>query len=41
VHVYNDPSTLKGVKPYAVDANNAIQLWKKSEIMTGVAFEAK
>ncbi|MES2485833.1 MAG: SDR family NAD(P)-dependent oxidoreductase [Bacteroidota bacterium] len=40
VHVYNDPFTLKGVKPYAVDGNDAVHLWEKSEIMTGIVFAA-
>jgi NAD(P)-dependent dehydrogenase (short-subunit alcohol dehydrogenase family) len=38
-HNYNDPSSLRGVKPYAVDADNAKKLWKLSEEMTGVVFE--
>jgi NAD(P)-dependent dehydrogenase (short-subunit alcohol dehydrogenase family) len=39
-HNYNEPSSLRGVKPYAVDAENARKLWKLSEEMTGVVFEA-
>jgi NAD(P)-dependent dehydrogenase (short-subunit alcohol dehydrogenase family) len=30
-HRYDDPSTLRGVKPYAVDAENAKRLWRFSE----------
>lgn len=37
-HDYNDPSSLKGVKPYSVSAENAGKLWTLSEKMTGVAF---
>lgn len=40
-HVYNDPSTLKGVQPYAVSRENAQRLWALSEEMTGVAFSAE
>ena len=35
---YDDPSSLKGVKPYSVDAENALKLWKLSEEMTGIQF---
>lgn len=38
VHHYDDPSTLRGVKPYSVDAENAQRLWKLSEEMTGISF---
>ncbi|MEO3406958.1 SDR family NAD(P)-dependent oxidoreductase [Mucilaginibacter sp. CAU 1740] len=39
-HDYSDPSTLRGVKPYAVDAENAKKLWALSEEMTGTIFPA-
>jgi NAD(P)-dependent dehydrogenase (short-subunit alcohol dehydrogenase family) len=39
-HNYNDPSSLRGVKPYSVDAENAEKLWTLSETMTGVSFPA-
>lgn len=37
-HKYDEPSTLRGVKPYSVDEENAQRLWKLSEEMTGVTF---
>jgi len=37
-HHYDDPSTLRGVMPYAVDAENAAKLWALSEEMTGISF---
>jgi NAD(P)-dependent dehydrogenase (short-subunit alcohol dehydrogenase family) len=37
-HNYNDPLSLRGVKPYSVDAENARKLWTLSEEMTGVSF---
>jgi NAD(P)-dependent dehydrogenase (short-subunit alcohol dehydrogenase family) len=37
-HNYDDPSSLRGVKPYAIDANNARRLWALSEEMTGISF---
>ncbi|GAB3911457.1 SDR family NAD(P)-dependent oxidoreductase [Larkinella knui] len=37
-HQYDDPSTLRGVKPYSVDADQAKQLWALSENLTGVRF---
>jgi NAD(P)-dependent dehydrogenase (short-subunit alcohol dehydrogenase family) len=37
-HHYDDPLTLRGVKPYSVDAESAKQLWQLSEDMTGVRF---
>ncbi len=40
IHNYDDPSSLRGVKPYAVDATNARKLWALSEEMTGVSFPA-
>jgi NAD(P)-dependent dehydrogenase (short-subunit alcohol dehydrogenase family) len=39
-HQYDDPLTLRGVKPYSVDAQNAIRLWALSEELTGVLFTA-
>lgn len=39
-HNYNEPSSLRGVQPYSVDAEHAKKLWKLSEEMTGIAFEA-
>jgi NAD(P)-dependent dehydrogenase (short-subunit alcohol dehydrogenase family) len=37
-HNYNDPSSLRGVKPYSVNAENAEKLWTLSEEMTGISF---
>ncbi len=37
-HNYNDPSSLRGVKPYSVNAENAEKLWALSEAMTGISF---
>lgn len=37
-HRYDEPATLRGVKPYAVDRENAQRLWKLSEQMTGIEF---
>jgi NAD(P)-dependent dehydrogenase (short-subunit alcohol dehydrogenase family) len=39
-HNYGEPSSLRGVKPYAVDVENAKKLWTLSEAMTGVLFPA-
>ncbi|GAB4022428.1 SDR family NAD(P)-dependent oxidoreductase [Spirosoma migulaei] len=39
-HQYDDPSTLRGVKPYSVDAEQAKRLWTLSEELTGVEFDA-
>jgi len=39
-HNYNDPSSLRGVQPYSVNAGNAQRLWHLSEEMTGLAFDA-
>ena len=38
-HNYSDPSTLRGVQPYSLDAGNAKRLWELSEKMTGVVFK--
>jgi len=40
-HRYDDPSTLRGVKPYSVDAESSKRLWRLSEELTGVEFEAE
>lgn len=37
---FDEPSTLRGVMPYSVDAENAKKLWTLSEKMTGVLFAA-
>jgi hypothetical protein len=37
-HQYDDPSTLRGVHPYSLDAENARKLWKLTEEMTGISF---
>lgn len=37
-HHFDDPSSLRGVKPYSVDAVNAQRLWALSEQMTGIKF---
>jgi NAD(P)-dependent dehydrogenase (short-subunit alcohol dehydrogenase family) len=37
-HRYDDPKTLRGVKPYALDARNAEKLWSLSEEMTNITF---
>ncbi|OOQ56516.1 SDR family NAD(P)-dependent oxidoreductase [Mucilaginibacter pedocola] len=39
-HQYDNPSTLRGVKPYSVDAENAKRLWDLSEKLTGIVFAA-
>lgn len=40
-HHYDDPSTLRGVKPYSVDAEQAKRLWTLSEELTGLKFTAR
>jgi len=40
-HVYNNPATLTGVKPYAIDAADAQRLWLLTEKLTGIDFTAK
>lgn len=40
VHNYGEPSSLRGVKPYSVAADNAQRLWSLSEQMTGTPFPA-
>jgi len=40
-HKYDDPSTLRGVKPYSLDAESAKRLWQLSEELTGVVFKAE
>ncbi|HTD94077.1 MAG TPA: SDR family NAD(P)-dependent oxidoreductase [Chitinophagaceae bacterium] len=37
-HNYDNPSSLRGVKPYSVDAENARKLWALSEEMTDISF---
>jgi len=37
-HNYDDPLSLRGVKSYSVDAENAKKLWTLTEEMTGVSF---
>ena len=39
-HNYSKPSSLRGVKSYSLNAENAKNLWKLSEEMTGVVFDA-
>nr|WP_294869761.1 SDR family NAD(P)-dependent oxidoreductase [uncultured Pedobacter sp.] len=39
-HQYDDPLTLRGVKPYSVDPENAKRLWQLSEELTKVIFTA-
>lgn len=40
-HRYDEPTTLRGVKPYSVDASLAKRLWLLSEEMTGIQFMAQ
>lgn len=37
-HNYSEPLSLRGVKPYSVDAHNAQKLWGLTEEMTGISF---
>jgi len=37
-HNYDEPSSLRGVKPYSVDAKNAVKLWALSEKMINIPF---
>ena len=37
---YDDPLTLRGVKPYSLDPENATRLWKLSEELIGLTFLA-
>lgn len=39
-HRYEDPSTLRGVLPYSLDETSAKRLWRLSEQMTGIVFNA-
>lgn len=41
VHQYDQPSTLSGVQPYSLSAENAQKLWKLTEELTGIIFAAK
>ncbi len=40
-HRYDQPSTLRGVKPYSIDASDAKRLWHLTEKMTGLNFCAQ
>ena len=37
-HNYGDPASLRGVKPYAVDAELAAKLWTLTEELLGISF---
>ena len=39
-HSYDEPSSLRGVQPYSVSAENAKKLWELTEKLTGVSFPA-
>lgn len=39
-HRYDDPQSLRGVRPYSVDGADARKLWVLSETLTGVLFAA-
>lgn len=39
-HKFDDLMTLRGVKPYSVDEDNAKNLWSLSEKLTGITFDA-
>ena len=39
-HKMEEPESQHGVKPYAVDAQNAKQLWQLSEQLTNIVFDA-
>lgn len=39
-HKYDEPSTLRGVRPYSLNEKNAKTLWELSEKLTGIRFEA-
>jgi NAD(P)-dependent dehydrogenase (short-subunit alcohol dehydrogenase family) len=39
VHAYDEPSTLRGVRPYSLDEEAAGKLWQLSEEWTGVVFD--
>ncbi|WP_298735660.1 SDR family NAD(P)-dependent oxidoreductase [uncultured Chitinophaga sp.] len=39
-HKPEDPSTMRGVQPYSLDEANAKRLWRLSEEMTGIVFNA-
>ncbi|ACT92759.1 SDR family NAD(P)-dependent oxidoreductase [Dyadobacter fermentans] len=38
-HRYDEPLTLRGVKPYSIDPGNARRLWTLSEQLTGIDFK--
>ncbi|WP_431215076.1 SDR family NAD(P)-dependent oxidoreductase [Puia sp. P3] len=37
-HRYDEPSTLRGVKPYSIEPANARRLWELTEEMTNIEF---
>ncbi|HTE28003.1 SDR family NAD(P)-dependent oxidoreductase [Flavitalea sp.] len=37
-HNYNEPNSLRGIKPWSVNAENAKRLWRLSEELTGISF---
>jgi len=39
-HRFDDPATLRGVRPYALDGRNAKELWALSEKMCNCKFAA-
>jgi NAD(P)-dependent dehydrogenase (short-subunit alcohol dehydrogenase family) len=39
-HKYDEPWTLRGVQPYSLNETNAKRLWKLSEEMTDITFDA-
>ena len=39
-HLMSEPSTLRGVRPYSVDEINAKRLWRLSEEMLNITFNA-
>ncbi|HTE34150.1 MAG TPA: hypothetical protein VK666_27405, partial [Chryseolinea sp.] len=40
-HNYDEPTSLRGVKPYSVDAESAVKLWALSEKMISMSFQVK
>lgn len=38
---YDEPATIRGVKPYFIDRENAERLWKLSEEMLGFKFDTE
>jgi len=39
VHNYEDPATLRGVKPYSLNADQAQHLWTLTEQLLGISFQ--